>query len=64
MCEIPSVVASCPTAAITPAEVDGERSVEVDEDLCMFCANCFTVCPRCRSTTPTPTASRSGSAAR
>ena len=45
VCEIPSVVASCPTAAIRPATVDGSRSVEVDEDRCMFCANCFTVCP-------------------
>jgi sulfite reductase beta subunit len=45
VCEIPSVVASCPTAAIRPATVDGNRSVEVDEDRCMFCANCFTVCP-------------------
>ncbi len=45
VCEIPSVVASCPTAAIRPATVDGNKSVEVDEDKCMFCANCFTVCP-------------------
>lgn len=45
VCEIPSVVASCPTAAIRPVQVDGKGSVEVDEDKCMFCANCFTVCP-------------------
>jgi len=45
MCEIPNVVASCPTAAIRPAEVDGLPSVEVIEERCMFCANCFTVCP-------------------
>ncbi|MEW6235061.1 MAG: dissimilatory-type sulfite reductase subunit beta [Candidatus Omnitrophota bacterium] len=45
ICEIPSVVASCPTAAIRPAVIDGKKSVEVDEDRCMFCANCFTVCP-------------------
>jgi len=45
MCEIPSVSASCPTAAIRPAEVDGNPSVEIIEDRCMFCANCFTVCP-------------------
>lgn len=45
VCEIPSVVASCPTAAIRPATVDGKKSVEVNEDLCMFCANCYTVCP-------------------
>ncbi len=45
MCEIPSVTASCPTAAIRPTEVDGNPSVEVIEELCMFCANCYTVCP-------------------
>jgi sulfite reductase beta subunit len=45
LCEIPTVVASCPTAAIRPAEVDGKKTVEVDEERCMFCANCFTVCP-------------------
>ncbi|RJP18720.1 MAG: dissimilatory-type sulfite reductase subunit beta [Candidatus Omnitrophota bacterium] len=45
ICEIPSVVASCPTAAIRPTTVNGKQSVEVNEDQCMFCANCFTVCP-------------------
>ena len=45
MCEVPSVVASCPTAAIRPTMVDGKQSVEIDEDACMFCANCFSVCP-------------------
>jgi len=44
-CEIPSVVASCPTAAIRPTQVDGNPSVEVIEENCMFCANCYTVCP-------------------
>jgi dissimilatory sulfite reductase beta subunit len=45
MCEIPNLVASCPTGAIRPAKVDGHSSVEVIEDQCMFCANCYTVCP-------------------
>jgi sulfite reductase beta subunit len=45
MCEIPSVVASCPTAAIKPTMQDGKPSVEVIEEKCMFCANCYTVCP-------------------
>ncbi|MFH1416865.1 MAG: dissimilatory-type sulfite reductase subunit beta [Planctomycetota bacterium] len=44
-CEIPNVVASCPTAAIRPATVDGKPSVEIDDERCMFCANCFSVCP-------------------
>jgi sulfite reductase beta subunit len=45
MCEVPNVVASCPTAAIRPATKDGVQTVEIDEDACMFCANCFSVCP-------------------
>lgn len=44
-CEIPNLVASCPTAAIKPSTYEGKPSVEVEEDLCMFCANCYTVCP-------------------
>jgi sulfite reductase beta subunit len=45
ICEIPNVVAGCPTAAIRPATVDGNASVEVIEEQCMYCANCYTVCP-------------------
>jgi len=45
ICEIPNVVSSCPTAAIRPNQVDGQPSVEVIEEQCMYCANCFTVCP-------------------
>ena len=44
-CEIPSTLASCPTGAIRTATVDGMESVEVIEEQCMFCANCYTVCP-------------------
>ena len=44
-CEIPTTVSSCPTGAVRPKMVDGQQSVEVIEDQCMFCANCFTVCP-------------------
>jgi len=44
-CEIPNVVASCPTAAVRPIVVGDKKSVEVIEENCMFCANCFTVCP-------------------
>jgi sulfite reductase beta subunit len=44
-CEIPSTVSACPTGAIRPATVNGEQSVEVIEERCMFCANCYTVCP-------------------
>jgi len=45
VCEIPNVVASCPTAAILPTTVNGKPSLQVIEERCMFCANCFTVCP-------------------
>lgn len=46
MCEIPTTIASCPTAAISPADAaDGKQTVQVDEERCMFCANCYTVCP-------------------
>ena len=45
LCEVPNVVASCPTAAIRPTSVDGVPTVEIDEENCMFCANCFSVCP-------------------
>jgi dissimilatory sulfite reductase beta subunit len=44
-CEIPTTVASCPTGAIRPKTIDGKQSVEVIEEQCMFCANCYTVCP-------------------
>jgi sulfite reductase beta subunit len=49
MCEIPLAIAACPTAAIKPSkvEVDGKqlKSVAVNESRCMFCGNCYTMCP-------------------
>jgi sulfite reductase beta subunit len=45
VCEIPTLVASCPTGAIRPATVDGKKSVEIEAPQCMFCGNCYTVCP-------------------
>ena len=49
MCEIPLAIAACPTAAIKPAkvEVGGAKvnSVAVNNDRCMFCGNCYTMCP-------------------
>ncbi len=45
MCEVPTLIASCPTGAIRPATTDGRQSVEVVEEQCMFCGNCYTVCP-------------------
>jgi dissimilatory sulfite reductase beta subunit len=44
-CEIPTTVAACPTGAVRPATVNGKQSVEVIAEQCMYCGNCFTVCP-------------------
>jgi dissimilatory sulfite reductase beta subunit len=51
-CEIPTLVASCPTGAIRPAVVDGQRTVDVVEEQCMYCSNCFTVCPAMQMNDP------------
>ena len=45
VCEVPTLIASCPTGAIRPATVEGKQSVEVIEEQCMYCGNCYTVCP-------------------
>jgi dissimilatory sulfite reductase beta subunit len=49
MCEIPLAIAACPTAAIKPAKMDvaGQKvnSVAVNNERCMFCGNCYTMCP-------------------
>ncbi len=45
VCEVPTLIASCPTGAIRPATFEGKPSVEVVEEQCMYCANCYTVCP-------------------
>jgi len=42
-CEVPSTIASCPTGAISP---DPKlKSVKIKEDRCMYCGNCYSVCP-------------------
>lgn len=45
ICELPTLIASCPTGAIRPATHEGKPSVEVVKEQCMFCGNCYTVCP-------------------
>ncbi len=49
VCELPLAIASCPLGAVKPAkaEVDGKeiKTVKVNEDRCMFCGNCYTMCP-------------------
>ncbi len=49
MCEIPLAVAACPTAAIRPTTVEHNgkeyKSVAVKQERCMYCGNCYTMCP-------------------
>jgi len=49
LCEIPLAVAACPLGAIKPSKVElnGEKynTVSVNEDRCMYCGNCYTMCP-------------------
>lgn len=50
MCEIPLAVAACPTAAIKPVKKtleDGTevKTVAVNNERCMYCGNCYTMCP-------------------
>ncbi len=45
MCERPAVVARCPVAAIRPALVNGQPTLEVDEKKCVCCGACFPPCP-------------------
>ncbi len=42
-CELPTVIASCPTRAISPDPAN--KSVKIKDEKCMYCGNCFTVCP-------------------
>jgi sulfite reductase beta subunit len=44
VCEVPTLIASCPTGAIRPATGEG-KTVQVVAEQCMFCGNCYTVCP-------------------
>ncbi len=43
LCEIPSTVASCPTSAISPDPKN--KSVKIKLEKCMYCGNCYSVCP-------------------
>jgi len=49
LCEIPLAIAACPTGAIKPSKVKTEngefKSVAVNNERCMFCGNCYTMCP-------------------
>jgi sulfite reductase beta subunit len=52
ICEIPTLVSSCPTGAIRPANVEGNKSVEIEDPQCMYCGNCYTVCPSVKINNP------------
>jgi sulfite reductase beta subunit len=45
LCEIPTTIASCPTGAIRPHPDKNLKSVIVNEPRCMYCGNCYTMCP-------------------
>ena len=52
VCEIPTLVSSCPTGAIRPATVNDKPSVEIEDEQCMYCGNCYTVCPSVKINNP------------
>jgi len=43
VCEIPSTIASCPTGAIRGDMKN--KTLTVNDEKCMYCGNCYTVCP-------------------
>lgn len=50
LCELPLAIASCPLGAVKPAKAtnaagDEIKSVTVNAERCMFCGNCYTMCP-------------------
>ena len=54
LCEIPLAVAACPMGAIRPTKTkitteSGEekevKTVAIKQERCMFCGNCYTMCP-------------------
>jgi len=45
LCEIPTTIASCPTGAIRPHPDKNIKSVVINEPRCMYCGNCYTMCP-------------------
>lgn len=51
ICEVPTLIASCPTGAIRAVAGNGKK-VELVADQCMYCGNCFTVCPAMQMNDP------------
>ncbi|MEW6518312.1 MAG: dissimilatory-type sulfite reductase subunit beta [Thermodesulfobacteriota bacterium] len=50
LCELPLAIAACPLGAVKPIKAtnsagDEVKSVKVNAERCMFCGNCYTMCP-------------------
>jgi len=49
ICEVPLAVSACPTGAIRPTKIEFQgkqvNTVAVKNERCMFCGNCYTMCP-------------------
>ncbi|AEG16972.1 sulfite reductase, dissimilatory-type beta subunit [Desulfofundulus kuznetsovii DSM 6115] len=46
VCELPLVISSCPLGAISPDKTpEGRRTLKIKVERCMFCGNCYTMCP-------------------
>jgi sulfite reductase beta subunit len=45
VCELPNTIAACPTGAIRRLPDPNVKGLVVNEEKCMYCGNCFTVCP-------------------
>lgn len=43
ICEVPTTIAACPTLAIRPDPKT--KGVQINEERCMYCGNCYTMCP-------------------
>ena len=41
-CEVPSLIAACPTYAIKPKP---PKSIQIDPERCMYCGICYVICP-------------------
>ena len=44
-CETPTTMAGCPTGAIRRHPDSNIKSVVVIDEKCMYCGNCYTICP-------------------
>lgn len=51
-CEIPTTIASCPTGAIRADIQDGNKTLKVIEEQCMYCGACYTACPKMQIADP------------